>query len=209
MCSTIIDYVKDMCAQSPGTGYAYFYFDFKDSAKQNVENLYRSLLAQLSAQQPSIPPEVQDLYDTSKTQSYTPKLEKIARTLFSVLEHHFDRVYIMIDALDECGERALLLEHLQKLASVKAKKWNVLLTSRREQDIEIEIDDVVTCRVGIQTEDTWQDVRALIRSRIRQDPRLRRRPAAVKQRIEVALEEGACGMCVYIYFSSVLCYIAI
>ena len=193
LCSTIIEHVKDICEQTSSTGYAYYYFDFKEAAKQNVENLHRSLLAQFTAQRPTIPPEVQDLYDTAKTQSYGPKLEKITHTLFSVLKH-FDRVYIMIDALDECSERSLLLQHIQDLISVKAKNWNILLTSRREQEIETELDDLVTCRVGIQTEDTWQDVRALIRSRLRQDPRLRKRPLAVKQKIEVALEEGACGM---------------
>ena len=193
LCCTIIEHVKSICEQTPGLGYAYFYFDFKESAKQNVENLYRSLLAQLSAQLNSIPPEVQDLYEAAKTQSYAPKLEKIMRTLLAVLKQ-FDRAYILIDALDECSERVLLLQHIQNLVKVKARNWNLLLTSRREQDIETELESTVTSNVGIQSGDTAQDVRTLIRSRLKQDPRLRRRPSVVKAKIERSLEEGACGM---------------
>ena len=199
LCSTIIEHVKDMCEQASGFGYAYYYFDFKESAKQNVENLYRSLLAQLSSQQEFVPPEVQDLYETAQTQSYTPKLEKIMRTLLAVLKQ-FDRAFILIDALDECSERALLMQHIQNLVKVKAKNWNLLLTSRREQDIETELEGTVTRNVGIQTGDTSQDVRTLIRSRLRQDLRLRRRPTAVKEKIERTLEEGACGMYVDLDF---------
>ena len=193
LCSTIVEHVKNICEQTLSLGYAYFYFDFKESAKQNVENLYRSLLAQFSAQQDSIPPEVQDLYEAAKTQSYAPKLEKIMRTLLAVLKQ-FDRAYILIDALDECSERVLLMQHIQNLVKVKARNWNLLLTSRREQDIETELEGTVTRNVGIQTGDTSQDVRTLIRSRMRQDPRLRKRPSAVKEKIERALEDGACGM---------------
>ncbi|MCJ1313134.1 hypothetical protein MMC25_006811 [Agyrium rufum] len=193
MFSTLVEGVRVRCDKLANTGHAYFYFDFKEPAKQNVENLYRSLLTQFSAQQPSIPSAVMKIYDESRDSPGAMKLNDLSDALFTVLGD-FDRAYILIDALDECDERPLLLRRLQELARNAGKHWSLLLTSRGEYDIETGLSGVVTHNFEIQTTDTQEDIRTLIRSRLRQDPQLKKRPSAVKKKIENALEEGACGM---------------
>jgi NACHT domain len=102
-----------------------------------VENLTGSLLRQVSQQSGEIPRKVQDYYERNK--GSRPKLKNLLETL-KVQFRRFQKVYIVVDALDECstidsrqGEsynpRTTFLASLQELLKA-APNAAIMITSR-------------------------------------------------------------------------------
>ncbi|KAI9878518.1 MAG: hypothetical protein M1830_000699 [Pleopsidium flavum] len=195
LCSTIVEQVKALCSSTSDLGYAYFYFDFNDEGKQTVEGFLRSIIVQLSVQRPSLPEEVQKLYDVHAKQQKQPDRSNLIEIFHSLLKG-FRRAHLMMDALDECSERQAMLELIAEMVArdQNLKKVNLLITSRRERDIEITLQDILTNSICIQSAQIEADIRLHVNSRLSQDSKLKRRPETVKKEIEKTLVDGANGM---------------
>lgn len=116
------------------------------------ENFLRSLLSQLSYRCRGIPAALEEVYHVHGDGRAQPSLESLNSTLQCIIEG-FDDVYIMVDSLDECGDRAELLQWIQTVASWNSDKVHFLFTSRPEQDIRRELDIIArVCRVIIDGE---------------------------------------------------------
>ena len=106
--------------------------------------------------------------------------------------------YIILDALDECANRAELMDILETIAGWQLKKLHILLTSRRERDIEISLETLVDARnaIDLRAEMVDKDIRAYIDHRLSVDKNLKRwqKDRGIRQEIEAALMEKACGM---------------
>lgn len=141
--SSIIKDVIRLCESEAKalSGYAYFFFDSRNADKVLVmfENLLRSLLSQLSHRCGGIPAVLKNIYHAHCDGRTQPSVESLQETLRCVMEG-FDHVYIMIDSLDECGDRAELLRWIQSLESWNSDRLHLLLTSRPEQDIRRRLD---------------------------------------------------------------------
>lgn len=65
-----------------------------------------------------VPPKLRELFDRHKQKRTTPSLDEISNLLRSAVLS-FKRVYIVMDALDECSEcsytRQMLLHEIQKI----------------------------------------------------------------------------------------------
>ncbi|OAA74311.1 Ankyrin repeat-containing domain protein [Akanthomyces lecanii RCEF 1005] len=112
-------------------GIAYLYCNFQRQSEQQTDNLLASLLQQLAQALPSLPSSVKSLYEGHNNKRTRPSLDEISRTLQSVATM-YSRVFIVVDALDECQEsdsgRSKLLS---ELSSLQAKCGiNVFATSR-------------------------------------------------------------------------------
>ncbi|KAI5456455.1 nucleoside phosphorylase [Mariannaea sp. PMI_226] len=112
-------------------GIAYIYCNFRKNEEQTVENMLASLLKQLSASQLSPPRSLESLHDVHKSRQTRPTMDEISSTLQYVVES-FSRVFIVVDALDECqasnGCRARLISEISELQSKCGV--NALVTSR-------------------------------------------------------------------------------
>lgn len=172
---------------------AYFYFDFNDREKQLVTNLLRSIIAQISREGSTLPTAVEELFSRHKEQSQQPSRDTLMRTLLSVLRDDKD-YYIIIDALDECAEREILLDTLSELAGHGMKNLHTLLTSRHEQDIKGELEPIVSKTVHIQNDMVDEDIRLHVRKCLEIDRKLKKWPDSIKGEIETSLVEGAHGM---------------
>lgn len=80
---------------------AYLYCNFKRSHEQKLDDLLLSLLKQLAQGRLLIPDIVRSLYDQHKCQQKRPSTDEISKALHSVISS-FSKVFIIIDALDEC-----------------------------------------------------------------------------------------------------------
>ncbi|KAF7980597.1 hypothetical protein HWV62_37362 [Athelia sp. TMB] len=129
--SSIIEDVKESC-----TGYAYFFFDNRnsDQALVRYENLLRSLLSQAAYRGGKIPDVLRDMYNSHGSGRERPSLKSL-RDVFQQVINEYDRFYIMIDSLDECEDRFELLDWIQYFASSNMERVHLLFTSRLEPDI--------------------------------------------------------------------------
>ena len=112
-------------------------------------------------------------------------------------------VWLVLDALDECRTRKGpstegLLSWIREVLNEERGNVHLLVTSRPEQDIESEImefahiDDVVPIQSSLIT----NDIRAYVRTRVREDNGLKRwrSQPEVQNEIETRLMEKADGM---------------
>lgn len=117
--------IEDLTAQfssNHSIGLAYFYCNFKLQNEQKAEDLLSSILKQLAA---SAPETVTKLYEHHKDRRTRPSLNELSRALQTVAAT-YSRVFVVIDALDECQTaddcRSVFLSqlfHLQKKCAVK------------------------------------------------------------------------------------------
>lgn len=125
--SLVIDYVQ---GKSLGASEAmvYFYFDYHGQDQQTPNAFLRSILRQLVTHMSEMPQLFLDFHERFRgdpMQSSTADL----LTLFKNLCTTFDRVYVVLDALDECH-----IDHrkhvLHILGSIDLTIMRVFVTSR-------------------------------------------------------------------------------
>ncbi|KAJ6024087.1 hypothetical protein N7540_004884 [Penicillium herquei] len=134
LASTVINELSSNFENDHTVGVAFFYCNFRE--KTTLEEILGCLVKQLARQLPIFPEPVEDLYDTYqalKTKaSVNDLIEILETTIF-----RFQRVFIVIDALDEChmadGSRDMLLDQLFALQN--NHMLGILATSRENPDI--------------------------------------------------------------------------
>lgn len=191
--STIIQNVMLHCQSDPALAIGFFYFDFNDTEKQNLVNLIRSLIMQLSTQSVNTPSALNTLYSRNHDGQRQPTTDDLMLTLQQMLEE-FRQVFIVLDALDECTEREELMQFVDSIIGWKIEKLHLLTTSRRETDITENLEPLTTGQIPIQNETVNADIQTHVRERLQNDPKLRKWPAKVQMEIETALMNGAHGM---------------
>ncbi|KAK3299913.1 ankyrin repeat-containing protein [Chaetomium fimeti] len=110
-------------------GIAYLYCNWKD--RQNTEDLISSVLKQLAQGRSTLPQTLKSLHDRHSRQKTRPSFDEILESLHSVASG-YTRVFLVIDALDECqasdGCRDRLLS---EMFALRAKyEANLFATSR-------------------------------------------------------------------------------
>ena len=167
----------------------YFYFDFNDTEKQDYGKVLRSITAQILAQYPQIPDPLLRLYSLGEQPRNADLLTSVRR-IFEQL----DESYIILDALDESKDREGLLEWIQQVWNWGLQNVHILVTSRKENDIDDTLSSLLTCQICMQSTLIDADIVAFIRDKLVQDPKLKKWPDKVRAEIETTLIEGACGM---------------
>lgn len=161
LCSTIIENLLQTL-RGPECAVAYFYFDFSDNRKQNLDAAARSLLYQLAEQH----------HETRRTLETLAKETMSTAILCHALETVFDKlgdVVIILDALDEATPRGELLGWLSGIIGNDGRRntrW--LLTSRKEDDIQRFLKGL-TRAVPLETKTVDSDVRSYVVSRLHTD----------------------------------------
>ncbi|KAL8809823.1 MAG: hypothetical protein Q9200_003089 [Gallowayella weberi] len=192
--STIVHQTLEHSRPRPGAVVLYFYFDFNDTRKQQHEPMIRSLISQLSTCSAKSLTMLEALYSSNADGERQPTFQ----ALLEILHHMLmvcDEPYIILDALDECEERDQVLDSIRKILAWPDTTSRILVTSRREKDIEAALSSLVTedGTINIQGSAVDQDIRAYIRSRLLSDLKLCRWQKA-HQEIENRLMQKADGM---------------
>ena len=142
---------------------AYFYFDFGDVKKRNLDNALRSLLTQLAARSDRYCDILSHVYGNNGAS--TPGTFEMITCLEEMLEQPDQGpVYIILDALDECSNadeipsaRTRVLDFLNHLVDPQLQVSNLHLcvTSRPEDDIRTALKAFRT--ISIQEEKGQKD----------------------------------------------------
>jgi Cdc6-like AAA superfamily ATPase len=197
--STIIEDLKRTLPRQP---LLYFYFDFNDMAKQTLESMVRSLISQLYCEYEDTWEQLDSLFSSCKNGHERPACELLCKALLQMIEQ-VKEVWIVLDALDECNSRKEgptegLLSWIRNLINSEQRNVHLLVTSRPEHNIMSRVskfaykDDVVPVQSNLITD----DIRAYVRTRVRQDEGLKRWQSQpkVQNEIETRLMEKANGM---------------
>ena len=194
--------IKDI--KSIGSAFlAYFYFDFKDTGKQDSRALLSSLLAQLSNQSDQICDVLHGLYKEHQDGSQQPNHASLLRCLKSMLAIAGSApVYLVMDALDECpndsgmpSSREKVLMTVQELVKLRHSNLHLCVTSRPEYDIRITLEPLVTQQVSLHDEcGQKQDIIDYITSVVHSDGKMKQWRDAEKDMVVEELTAKADGM---------------
>ncbi len=190
LCSTVIEHVREA---QPDEAIAYFYLNHSDLLTSTLDACLRSLLAQLCFFYTTTPVVVAELKSLSEHPGRNGFIaeKELLHALLAVCSG-LPRCRIVIDALDEAAERTELLEAITVLAT--SSSASLLVTSRKEHDIEEALSDVMDYSVALRPTELQQDIGAYVAECLRTDRELRRRPQFVKKRIEEVLMAKSKGM---------------
>ena len=101
MCSAyIIDFLLQLRINSD-IGVAFVYFSYKDGESQTPVNIMASILQQFITQKPDYVQDLKDMYTRHIRDNTRPTVGDISSFLQNVV-YAFGKVFIVIDALDEC-----------------------------------------------------------------------------------------------------------
>jgi len=191
--STIINNLWKDYAQDSKASIAYFYFDFTEEQKQNVEGCLRSLLRQLSAKK--LPSVVKALYKQAQEHSVQLGLDALTDTLKAVLQQA-PLTFLVFDALDECKEVKILMKKTAEIKRWELPNVRILATSRREPNIIETMDIILPQSICLQAALVDEDIKTYVKYSLRSDGPLRiwSGDAKAKQEIEEALVDGSNGM---------------
>lgn len=195
--SIVIQHVLQECGEDSGEVLTYFYFDFNDMQKQDVERMVRSLIYQLLQQCVKIPGDLDTLFSSCKNGQQEPSLDALLNVMRQMTKD-FPQVFIVLDALDECAYRTELMSILETMTGWQLPNLHLLVTSRRERDIENSLESFVTQEntICLQSEVVDRDIQKYVRQRLSDDKNLNKwhKDPTIRQEIEEAIMEGAHGM---------------
>ena len=181
--SAIIEDVKD--ASKAGSAHvAYFFFDFRDEAKQNARALLTSILVQLSHQSDSFCDILLDFYSAHRLEQ--PSHGSLLQCLHDILRASKQvPTYIVLDALDECPDssgvqstRKKVLDLIKELVKLHLPNLRLCITSRPEVDIRTVLEPLTSTSNCVtlhnesgQKQDIVDYINSVVRSDIMKDLR--------------------------------------
>jgi hypothetical protein len=200
--SSIINEIKTKCDHGLAL-MGYYYFDFKDIAKQGIRGLLTSLLSQFCAKSDRCYHILLDLYSENHAGSQQPDDEALAKALKEILIlPDAPMRYIILDAIDECPNtsgfptaREEILNFLEEIVGLKHPNFRICVTSRPEVDIRTFLEPLISLHMSLHDENGQkQDILDYISSIIRSDWRMRRWRPEDKQLVIDSLSARADGM---------------
>ncbi|KAH8728255.1 hypothetical protein GQ44DRAFT_599760, partial [Phaeosphaeriaceae sp. PMI808] len=139
--SIVVEELTTRFGSDKSIGVAYLYCNFQQQGKQKAQDLLESLLKQLAQGLSSLPDTVKWLHGKHKDKTTRPSFDEISKTLQSVAAI-YSRVFIIVDALDECHCRTKFLSEIFSLQAQAGA--NIFATSRPIPDIEGEFKGCLT-----------------------------------------------------------------
>jgi hypothetical protein len=184
---------------------AYFYFDFRDTDKQNLHNALPSLLTQLSARSDSCCDILSRIYKAHDNGAHKPSTRAMIACLKEILALPGQGpIYIILDALDECpntcgipSARKQVLDLLKDLVVLQLSDLHICVTSRPEIDIRTALEPLAFHSVSIHDQSGQKrDIQDYIRSVVYgdSDTVMRRWRDQDKELVIATLTERADGM---------------
>ncbi|KAF5847672.1 hypothetical protein GGP41_008948 [Bipolaris sorokiniana] len=171
-------------------GLAHLFFDYRRQDQQSLEILLSGLLKQLVSQHLLLPKQVEDCF-TIHQQEYSGRARAIMLTLEAVIAS-FSRVFIVLDAVDECLAPAQhctdLLCAIQELQ--KRHKLQLLATSR----LIPEVTERFTAASVLQIQANSQDVRKYLTEQIHRLPGFVRKDVQLQNEVVSNIVEAVQGM---------------
>lgn len=159
--------------------------------------MIRSLISQFSQQCVKIPTTLDTLFSSCQSKQDSPSLDSLLEVLHQMIRE-LPQSYLILDALDECADRAVLMGLIEDIAEWRFENLHVLFTSRKEHDIESSLESIVDApsTICLETKLVDGDIQKYVRQRLSDDRRLKKwqKDPVMSHEIEDRLMKGAHGM---------------
>ena len=148
------------------TAIIFAYIKYDSLEKQQPSAILSSLIRQISWTETSLPACLLDFYHTYDKDARTPFLDRY-EDLFLRLAKSYDKIFIVFDALDECkvDQREKILDFITNTAKI-LPFVKILVTSRRESDIEKAFSCQATPVIEIKAENIAEDIKQFATERV-------------------------------------------
>ena len=199
--SAVVQEIESMHAT--GSKMAYYYFDFRDSKKQDCHGLLSSLISQLSVESGPCFNILSQLYYDHSHGGRMPDIEALKKCMTDMLSLPGPSpAYIIVDAVDECpnlsgtpSAREEVLELIEELVDLKLPNVRLCVASRPEMDIRVVLESLTSLKICLHDESGQkEDIIKYIKSVVRSDRRMRRWREEDKQLVVDTLSERVDGM---------------
>ena len=182
---------------------AYYYFDFRDTAKQDVRGLLSSLIIQLCVKSDLCHDILSRLYYKHDAGLRLPDDDTLTMCLKDMLKlAQLPPIYIVIDALDESPDsseapflRTPVLDLIKDLVAPHLPNFRICVTSRPEVDIQETLGPLVSHAVSLHDEaGQKQDIMDYISSTVQSDAEMEQWGAEDRKLVIDTLSQRADGM---------------
>jgi hypothetical protein len=138
---------------------AYYYFDFRDSKKQDRYGLLSSLVLQLSAESDSCSNILSKLY-SGNNRVRKPTIIPLKTCLKEMLSQPGQGpIFVVVDGLDECpnssgtpSPRREVLELIKELVGLKLPNVHICVAGRPEMDIRMVLESLEPLKISLDDE---------------------------------------------------------
>ncbi|KAF3916902.1 Ankyrin-1 [Orbilia brochopaga] len=194
ICSTIIEHLNTAISEKKSVARViYYYFDFADTNKLTVESFLQSAIYQLLSTTPGDLPEAATALYDRHSGLQTPSSEELLDVFAELLSAN-SKTYVVLDAIDECSkeEREKLFNAF--LSRFEATGASLLVTSRREPDIEKAFKPAFHHTICIEDSKVDEDVQTHVTKAMASEPAFKNWNAAIKKEVSDAISKGSRGM---------------
>jgi Cdc6-like AAA superfamily ATPase len=191
--SIVVDHLFKRFRNDSEIGIAFLYCNFRQQQDQRLIDLFLSLLKQFSQRQPLFPECVTRLYKDHERKRTRPSFHEISDALYSVIAN-CSRVFIIIDALDECSTTDRVLpQFMEELFSLRAKtSSSVFATSRPILGVPEEFERQGSSVLEIRASD--EDMQRYLDGHMNQISTFVREVPGIEREIKSAIIKAADGM---------------
>ncbi|KAE8441533.1 hypothetical protein EG329_004879 [Mollisiaceae sp. DMI_Dod_QoI] len=190
LASHLIENFKKHCEGPTTRKYAYiYYYCYFGHNQEESGPFVRWIINRLCRQMRQVPTYLYELYQHGGEPSLVDLLRALEETLRS-----FDRVYIVIDAIDESMPRDQLLRVLRDLATdSRFQKLQLLATSRQYLDIE-KVMEQISVPVSMSNPLIYEDIKLYTRSQLDANLRFKDWPPYLLEETVEAVSTKAKGI---------------
>jgi hypothetical protein len=156
----VIKHIQDNFKEVGDVGITYIYCDYKDQLDQTAPRLLSSIARQLLEQRPDLLPTVKAFQRKHRNSNICPTLKDHSELLSSMVRQ-FSRVFVMVDALDECAKvdserntnRHSFVNELRQSQSSTDRFLHLLITSRPLPEIEQDLEGAAKLEIRASNDD--------------------------------------------------------
>ena len=170
--STVVNLLEETFSEDPAVGIAYFYCDHAyREQEQSAVNIIRSLLQQLAFKHAATIAEadaetiafLDSLMTLYETADEKPPTFKQCMDMLRFVLTLFSKVFIIIDGIDECDERDILIPELVAAASSRGSTSLSLIVTSRDSP---EISEIFSNSARLEVRASDADIRRYVEHRI-------------------------------------------
>lgn len=184
---------RDVC---PDETVAYFYFDHRETSRQNVRTSLATILMLLIRSNAVYFEAISPRLFNAEAAGRTAQINLLVDCIQHATQY-FANVYIVFDALDECSDVEKFVETLARLGQDKDAGFKFLVCSRMNTTIQDSMADVRHVSVSLDKSRVQPDITTYVRRQLRDlvsRKKLLLRDASLEAQLVETLSEKAEGM---------------